>query len=207
VKWFRKSAEQGNPFGQLSLGICYERGAGTLKDKVEAYAYYNLASVTNEPAREMLNELEKEMTPSQIEAGQKRSKELLESIEGRMIAAAKKSEKTKEIKANKQKDEDGSWGGIVSYVIAFCLVTAGSIYALYRFIKFIKSASHAQPLENKVSYFACWWKVTLVVLLLHGLVGYLNSGTQGMAVMLGRGIILSPLHALWIGWIWWRIKK
>ena len=40
VKWYRKSAEQGNVFGQYNLGRCYDRGAGVMKDDAEAMKWY-----------------------------------------------------------------------------------------------------------------------------------------------------------------------
>ena len=89
VKWFRKSAEQGYAEAQYNLGVCYYNGEGVLKDLVEAYAYYNLAGITLEDARNNRDKLEKKMTPSQIEAGQKRSKELLALIEANKKAKSK----------------------------------------------------------------------------------------------------------------------
>jgi len=89
VKWYRKAAEQGNVDAQLNLGICYYRGEGVLRDHVEAYAYYNIAGITTELGRSKLNFLEQEISPIQVEAGQKRSKELQKEIEAN-IAAKKK---------------------------------------------------------------------------------------------------------------------
>jgi TPR repeat protein len=80
VKWFRKSAEQGFAPAQNNLGNLYYYVEGVLKDPIEAYAFYNLAGITLEKARKKLDILEKEMTPSQIEAGKKRSKELQTKI-------------------------------------------------------------------------------------------------------------------------------
>ncbi|NBY42109.1 MAG: hypothetical protein EBQ49_02160, partial [Verrucomicrobia bacterium] len=74
-------AEQGYAEAQCDLGYCYDTGTGVLKDQVEAYAYYNLASITNEVAQKNRSVIEKTMTQSQIEAGQKRSKELQKEIE------------------------------------------------------------------------------------------------------------------------------
>ena len=81
VTWYRKSAQQGDVNAQVWLGYCYDTGTGVLKDQVEAYAYYNLASITNELAQTNRSIIEKTMTQSQIEAGQKRSKELQKEIE------------------------------------------------------------------------------------------------------------------------------
>lgn len=40
VKWYRKSAEQGNPEAQYCLGDCYMNGIGTLQDYKEACKWY-----------------------------------------------------------------------------------------------------------------------------------------------------------------------
>jgi len=89
VKWYEKAAKQGDTSGQFFLGICYYYGSGVIKDNVEAYAYLNLAAATDISPRKFRISIEKEMTPSQIEAGQKRSKELQKEIEAK-IAASKK---------------------------------------------------------------------------------------------------------------------
>ena len=89
LKWFRKSAEQGDAIAQFELGVCYYEGDGVLRDPVEAYAYFNLAGITSEPARKCRDKLEKEMTPSQIEAGVKRSKELQAIVEANKKAKSK----------------------------------------------------------------------------------------------------------------------
>ena len=86
ASWFRKAAEQGNPDAQLSLGACYSKGSGVLKDSVEAYAYISLAGITNESARRFLSNLEKDLSRSEIVAGQKRSKELQKEIEAKIAA-------------------------------------------------------------------------------------------------------------------------
>jgi hypothetical protein len=83
VRWFRKSAEKGNAYAQYYLGICYAFGEGVMKDQVEAYAYYNIGGITNELARMNRDDLEKKMTPAQIEAGIKRAKEIQKEIEAR----------------------------------------------------------------------------------------------------------------------------
>jgi hypothetical protein len=84
AKWWRKAAELGNAMAQYNLGCCYDSGEGVLKDSVEAYAYYNLAGITLQVARKNRDILAKEMTPEQLNAGQKRSKELQAEIEARI---------------------------------------------------------------------------------------------------------------------------
>ena len=89
VKWYRKAAEQGDPDAQFDLGVCYCSGEGVMKDYVEAYAYFNLAGTTLKKARKSCDIVESRMTDSQIEAGQKRSKELLALIEAKKKANSK----------------------------------------------------------------------------------------------------------------------
>jgi hypothetical protein len=89
VKWYRKAAEQGDATAQYWLGLYYHSGFGVSKDPVEAYAYYNLAGMAKQMARNERQKLEKEMTPTQVEAGVKRSKELLALIEANMKANSK----------------------------------------------------------------------------------------------------------------------
>jgi len=44
VQWYRKSAEQGFPGGELNLGVCYEKGLGVNKDLGEAFKWYRKAA-------------------------------------------------------------------------------------------------------------------------------------------------------------------
>lgn len=89
AKWYRKSAEQGFAEAQYTLGVCYCSGEGVLRDPVEAYAFFNLAGITSELARKSCDIVERRMTPSQIEAGQKRSKELQALVEANNYKKAK----------------------------------------------------------------------------------------------------------------------
>jgi hypothetical protein len=89
--FYRKAAEQGDLLAQFHLGICYASGEGVAKDTVEAYAYYNLAGVADEHARKNLAILENKMSPDEVAAGQKRTKELQKEIEAKI--AAKKAGK------------------------------------------------------------------------------------------------------------------
>jgi len=212
VKWWRIAAEQGNANAQGSLGSCYEEGEGVTKNLVEAYAYYNLASAHSlRFAIDKRVELEKKMNSDQIKEGQMRSQELLSEINGDKSGII--VERLTSIISSIRRYSD-----VIIFVI--CTLFVGASYTLIK-EKLTKSSrgktrrvedktmgsSYTRPKGNKFTYFKCWWKTTLMLLLFQGLLGYLNSGTQGMAIMLGRGIILSPLHALWIAWIWWSIKK
>lgn len=49
VKWFRRSALQGNSLAQNSLGFCYEEGLGIEKDPKFAAYWYLKASRQGNP--------------------------------------------------------------------------------------------------------------------------------------------------------------
>ncbi len=68
---------------QMALGMCYRDGEGVPKDEVEAYAYFNLAAVTNDEARNLLREIAECMPRSAQLAGQARSRRLLKEIEAK----------------------------------------------------------------------------------------------------------------------------
>ena len=51
VAWYRRSAEQGDAWGQANLGVMYDKGQGVPQDYVQAHMWYNLAA-TNYPASE-----------------------------------------------------------------------------------------------------------------------------------------------------------
>jgi hypothetical protein len=70
VSWYRKAAEQGHAKAQSNLGYSYANGKGVAKDEIEAYAYYNLAGITNEIARNNLAILGKGMSPDARLLGQ-----------------------------------------------------------------------------------------------------------------------------------------
>ena len=81
VKWFRKSAEQGNANAQNNLGVMYENGDGVLKDSAEAHAWYNNASANGvEAAKKNLSDIEKTMNPDQISDANKLAREIFNRI-------------------------------------------------------------------------------------------------------------------------------
>ncbi len=82
VKWYRKASEQGYVLAQYYLGGFYANGEGVAKDLIEAYAYWNEGTV--EYSRRKLAALEKQMTPEQIAAGKKRTKELKRELEDKI---------------------------------------------------------------------------------------------------------------------------
>jgi len=219
-KWYDKSLIYGDPGTGMThaalrnIAYYYENGLGVPENLIEAYAYYNIAAGHGGASSidvENKNRVKNKLTIQALLEGQRRSSEI-----------------QKRLGSNISDKNDGNLSSIVSgvekysYIIIFvvCTLLVGASFTLIKerltksnrsSTKFDEhktiSSSYSRSKENKVTYFSCWWKTTLILLLLQGLLGYLNSGTQGMAFMLGRGIILSPLHALWVGWIWWRIKK
>jgi hypothetical protein len=108
AKWYRKAAEQGNVTAQNHLGICYLYGV--VRDEIEAYAYFNLASGFNlasstyedagkikgmleeiDDARKYRDKLEKRLSPDDVLRGRKRTLELQKEIDAK--SAAKKAGK------------------------------------------------------------------------------------------------------------------
>jgi hypothetical protein len=74
VKWYRKSAEQGNATAQLNLGMCYVKGDGVPQDYVEASKWYNLAAAQGDKkAGQYRDNLSKQMTREQIAEAQRRA--------------------------------------------------------------------------------------------------------------------------------------
>lgn len=70
AQWARKTADQGNPEAQYSLGFMYTNGRGLPKDPVLAHLYMTLALKSGEvpEAQSRLKALEKIMKPDQVEA-------------------------------------------------------------------------------------------------------------------------------------------
>ncbi len=91
VTWYRKAAEQGHAEAQFNLGVCYFNGKGVVKDLNVAYAYWSVAGITNEDARNNLARIERQMSADQIADGKKRATELQKQIDTRI--AAKKPRK------------------------------------------------------------------------------------------------------------------
>lgn len=75
----RHAAELGDVLAQLSLGDRYATGENVYQDYVQAYAWLNLAAAQgNEDAAKNRSRLMRSMTPSQIEEGQRLSREYAE---------------------------------------------------------------------------------------------------------------------------------
>ena len=76
VRWYRRSAAQGNAQGQFFLGFSYKDGEGVPNDHVLAYKWFNLSAAQgHEKAAEFRDKVATEMTPSQISEAQKLSRE------------------------------------------------------------------------------------------------------------------------------------
>ena len=76
VRWYRRSAAQGNAQGQFFLGFSYKDGEGVPKDHVLACKWFNLAAAQGQRrAAEVRDELATFMTPSQISEAQKLARE------------------------------------------------------------------------------------------------------------------------------------
>ena len=91
VTWYKKAAYGGHAFAQQVLANQYTTGNGIEKDLAEAYALYSLAIAMGENdgfgtvhfASKNLADLEKEMTPADIEKGKRRIGELKSLIQDR----------------------------------------------------------------------------------------------------------------------------
>jgi TPR repeat protein len=73
-RWLKQAADRGYARAQNNLGVKFLLGDGVPRDYVQAYFWLNLAAANgNEFAKTNRNELEHQMTPSQIETAQKMS--------------------------------------------------------------------------------------------------------------------------------------
>ena len=76
VKWYRKAADQGDADAQNNLGFMYGEGNGVVKDEIEGYKWFLLAGAQgDEDAKEMISEIEREITPAQRAEGQRLARE------------------------------------------------------------------------------------------------------------------------------------
>ena len=80
IKWWRRSAENGNSKAQVSLGAMYYDGKGVEKDMVQALMWNNL-SVENgsDDGKQNQDTLEKEATPEQITEAKKLADEWIKN--------------------------------------------------------------------------------------------------------------------------------
>lgn len=89
--WRMKAALQGNPYAQYNFAISLMYGEGVAKDEVDAYAFLNLACVSERTsvsrrAKSALIDLEKKLSRIEIAEGQKRTKDLQKEIEANLAA-------------------------------------------------------------------------------------------------------------------------
>jgi TPR repeat protein len=84
AKWLHKSADQGNAAACRFLGIAYDRGDGVRVDKIEAYAYLTIALPGDSNAGGLLDSMTRGMTPSAIQKGKLRAKELQKEIDDKI---------------------------------------------------------------------------------------------------------------------------
>ena len=76
VKWYRLSAEQGDPDAQNDLGMSYMEGEGVPQDNTYAHMWFNI-SASNESEKAAMNRgiVAKKMTKDQIAQAQKLARE------------------------------------------------------------------------------------------------------------------------------------
>ena len=79
VRWYRKSAEQGDAGAQNSLGFMYGNGDGVLQNYKKSYMWFNLAKYNGFDTKEGLTLITPLMTSSTINEAQTMSKTCLES--------------------------------------------------------------------------------------------------------------------------------
>jgi TPR repeat protein len=76
LKWYHKSAEQGNDSAQRNLGLMYAKGQGVPLDYVLAYMWFNLAaSQGDENGKKGRDIAAKSMTREQIAEAQRLARE------------------------------------------------------------------------------------------------------------------------------------
>jgi hypothetical protein len=90
VYWYTRSALQGEPTAYLSLGSCFAEGIGVKKDLVEAYFWLALAiprlsdGGNKNAAKSKISEIEKQMSPEQIQKGQRKATDFRPYIQTRL---------------------------------------------------------------------------------------------------------------------------
>jgi TPR repeat protein len=89
AQWYRKAAEQGDTRAQNGLGGLYANGQGVPRNKVAAYALYNLSATldasSGNPALDNRASLSSQMTHQESEAGELLTEKM--SIPGHLLQA------------------------------------------------------------------------------------------------------------------------
>ena len=218
TSWFRKAFEQGHIGAHHWLAGCYLRGDGVPKDAIEGYAIYNLAGVTDSLAKVRLAELELKMTRDEISAGQKRTRELKKEIDE--IAAISKATGAADSKPivdieSRHVTNDSVITNAPSWLIllAFVCVIIGVFLCVLIFKK-VGTAARNNDVDHLTSdikpahgFLSRWALSSLAILALLSVLGYLNGGLNGLAVQLGRGLIIAPLGGLVLGVVWKMLSK
>lgn len=84
--WYRKAAEQGHAKAQYNLGVSYKYGQGITRDDVEAYAWLSLAAANGETiALKSRGELEKELSPQDLELAKARARRLMVDLHPKKV--------------------------------------------------------------------------------------------------------------------------
>lgn len=80
LSWYRKASEAGNAVARFNIATMYLLGAGVPKDQVKAYGWFKFADKLGSPASQArMEQLEKLMTPLEIERGKKYAEELVKN--------------------------------------------------------------------------------------------------------------------------------
>jgi TPR repeat protein len=81
VKWYQKAADQGSATAQYSLGSAYHKGEGVPKNYLLSYVWTSIAAANGiQGLQAALDDLEKRMTPAQIEEAQGEAKRRFENL-------------------------------------------------------------------------------------------------------------------------------
>ena len=76
LKWYRKAADQGNAIAQYNIGAMYASGHGVPQDYVTAHMWFDLsAAQDDDDAAKNRDVIAQRMTPAQIAAAQKLTRE------------------------------------------------------------------------------------------------------------------------------------
>ena len=91
------AADQGLDRAKYNLGVAYFNGWGVPKDYIEAYAWWNLAAISDgtapmTPAKRWRDDLERRLPPQAQLLAQQRTKQLQQEIENQEIESLKKED-------------------------------------------------------------------------------------------------------------------
>lgn len=88
VRWFRKSAEQLDTQGILSLAHCYQLGRGVAKDPIEAFAWLTIGYNRFSPQlRAYVQKLADDFTEEELEKATKRGKAIKDECRDKFMAS------------------------------------------------------------------------------------------------------------------------